>query len=163
MSNTLNPEVVAVLRPDPAGTTLLITVGNVWRRDDGVGPYLASRLGDLAGSCRLLDAADRPENIFDEAAAAAPGKIVILDAADFGGAPGEIRVLAPAEIPEKGLSTHTFPIKLLARLLSQDTGATVHFVGLQPQNVSLGEGLSEPVRLAADTLVAHLRKEFGHA
>lgn len=154
MSNSLSPEVRAVLGPVPAGLTLLITVGNAWRFDDGVGPYLAKRLAAVEGGYRLLDAGDRPEDILEEATAAAPAKVIILDAADFGGQPGEVRVITPDRIPNSSLTTHSIPLSVLVGLLARDTRAPILLIGIQPKSVALGEGLSEPVRLAAEALAA---------
>ncbi len=162
MSSSLSPEVQGGLRPVPAGPTLLITVGNAWRFDDGVGPYLARRLAGVGGGYVLLDAGDRPEDVLDAAAAVAPAKVVVLDAADFGGAPGEVRIIPPERVPGSTLTTHSIPLSVLAGILARDTRAPVLFVGIQPQSVALGEGLSEPVRAAAEAVAACI-EEGAHA
>ncbi len=44
--------------------TLLITMGNSLRSDDGVGPYIAERLEGLSG-IQIEDAGNRPERSID--------------------------------------------------------------------------------------------------
>ncbi|MBI4711464.1 MAG: hydrogenase maturation protease, partial [Candidatus Omnitrophica bacterium] len=85
MSNSLTGDVLAVLNSG-SGTSLFLTVGNLFRSDDGVGPYLASRLAGLP--VRVVDAGHTPENIIDQVIGLKPSRIIILDAADFGGRTG---------------------------------------------------------------------------
>jgi len=158
MSNLLTDKVKQALIPEPEGTTLIITVGNTLRSDDGVGPFIASRLSRIKEGYQLMDVGDRPEDCLDEALATRPVKTVMIDAADFGGQPGEIRVIPRELIPETTLSTHTFPLPVIAALLEEDTGSRVLFIGIQPVRVTLGEGLSSPVRAAAGEIIQFLDK-----
>jgi hydrogenase maturation protease HycI len=157
MSVSLTADVRQALAPAAGGPTVLILVGNSLRSDDGVGSYLAKRLGSEAGGCRVLDAADRPENILLAAAALRPAKTVIIDAADFGGVPGEVRLIPRDRIPENTLTTHAFPLPVVAHILERDCGGEVLFLGIQPRTTALGEGLSPDVRVAADAIVAEVQ------
>jgi hydrogenase 3 maturation protease len=157
MSNSLTGDVLAVLSSGP-GSPLFLTVGNSFRSDDGVGPYLASRLAALP--VRVVDAGYTPENIIDEVTGLKPSQIVILDAADFGGKPGEVRVIPEEAIPETTLTTHMVPMNVVSKLLTEGTGAKAVFIGIQPKTVALGEGLSPEVRQAADEIVAAVLKNF---
>ncbi len=154
---------LSVLRPAPAGTTLLITIGNTLRADDGVGPYIASALGSGIPGYAIQDAGEHPENALEPAVAARPAKVVMIDAADFGGRPGEARVLDRESLPQHSLSTHTFPLPVIAGLLERDTGAEVYFLGIQPRVVDLGEALSPAVRRTADRIVDYVRKAANRA
>lgn len=151
-------EVQEALRPASCGqTTLIITVGNTLRSDDGVGPYIASQFQTADPSLVLLDAGDRPENILDQAIGLKPAKVIIVDAADFGGRAGEARVIPEELIPQATLSTHTFPLPVISKILARDTGAQVLFLGIQPKNVGLKEGLSEEVRKTAREIILCMR------
>jgi hydrogenase 3 maturation protease len=90
MSNLLNEEVLSALRPE--GRTVMITIGNSLRADDGVGPFIGRRIADQKDFL-VLNALMNPEDIVEDAIAYRPGKIVVIDAADFGGSPGEIRTI----------------------------------------------------------------------
>ena len=149
----LTAEVKEALLPKDLGTTLIITVGNPLRSDDGVGPYIAKNCLRLKPGLVLLDAGDKPENIIDEAVRQLPKKAVIIDAAIFGGQVGEARLIANDQIPQTTLSTHTFPLPVIAKMVEEDTKAKVLFIGIQPAKIDLGEGLTEPVKKTADEII----------
>lgn len=163
MSSLLTDEVKRALVPGSGGLTLIVTVGNSLRGDDGVGPYIASRVTNPKPGLHILDAADRPEDCIDAAIAFHPAKTVILDAADFGGKPGEIRIIPQEAIPDSTLSTHTFPLKIITKILEQETGSSVFFIGIQPENVFWGEGLSESVLRTAEEIILFLTRSKAYA
>ncbi|MDQ7821458.1 MAG: hydrogenase maturation protease [Candidatus Eremiobacteraeota bacterium] len=152
----MTADIREALRPDPSHPVTIITVGNSLRGDDGVGPYIASRLPPLGEGFFVLDAGQQPERIFYEAAGRPAPRAVILDAADFGGHAGEMRLFSIEEIPATTLSTHTFPLPVLASLLQKDCGSAVIFLGIQAVTFTMGEGLTVEVQRAADALVAFL-------
>ncbi len=138
---------------------LIITIGNSYRSDDGVGPYIARQINKYKKDFTILNAEDQPENIIDEATRLKPGKIVIIDAADFGGMPGEIRLIEKKDIPDTSLSTHSFSPNILAAIIEEDTGADVLFLGIQPESIRFGEGISKPVKEAAKRIIFYLEKK----
>jgi hydrogenase 3 maturation protease len=152
MLNLLTAEIEELLKPDSEGVTLIITVGNPLRSDDGAGPYIAGKINCSRTDLILLNVEDKPERALDKAVAANPQKTVIIDAADFGGGIGEIKIIDAEHIPETALSTHMFPLKVIARILQEDTGSKVFFLGIQPGKTHLGQGLSGPVRDSADRI-----------
>ncbi len=146
------PEITRLFDPPAAGALVVITVGNTLRSDDGVGPFIAAAASPRRGMA-ILNAGETPEDIIEEATAHQPGRVVIIDAADFGGRGGEIRLLPEAAMVSHTLSTHRFPLPAIARILAMDTGAAIHFVGIQPVSTAFGEGLSPQVRKAATELI----------
>lgn len=132
---------------------LFITIGNELRGDDGVGPYIGGLLAGIAGEFSLINGGQRPENVIDEAIEAGPEHTFIIDAANFGGQPGECRLLEPQLINQSTLSTHTFPLPVLASIIKEDTGSEIYFLGIQSSTMQLGEGLSPPVKTTAHKLV----------
>ncbi len=157
MSSLLTDKVQEALLPAPNGATLFIFVGNTLRGDDGAGPYIFERLsGATENRIRLMNVADRPEDCIDDAVAAAPAKTVIIDAADFGGAAGEARVIPHEFIPNTTLSTHTFPLKVIAGILKEDTGSDVFFIGIQSKDLSWSEELTPEVKNTANAIAAFI-------
>lgn len=134
------------------GTTLVITVGNSLRGDDGVGPYIACNIGLPSGNLSVIDAGERPEGILDRISDIKPKTTVIIDAADFGGSAGEIRLIPEDKVSNATLSTHRFPLAAIGMLIAADTGSEVHYLGIQPAEHGFGQGLSPEVRKAADTI-----------
>ena len=142
-----------IFRRKEYGTTLLITVGNTLRGDDGVGPYIARNVPSPKEHIIILDAGERPESIVNRAAELRPARTIIIDAADFGGKPGEVRLLSEDDIPQSSLSTHAFPLGVIARLLAMDAGSEILFLGIQPESVEWKEMPSLPVRETAHEII----------
>jgi hydrogenase 3 maturation protease len=152
----LTADVIELLKPESSGTLLVITVGNLLRSDDGVGPYIAEQAKRPKNGIIILDAGERPEDIVGKAIEIRPKRVVIIDAADFAGEPGEVRAIPDEFMPENPLSTHRFPLRVISRLVTEDTGARVDFICIQPESVGFGEGLSDTVRSSAEEIVMML-------
>jgi hydrogenase 3 maturation protease len=152
----LTADVIELLKTESSGTLLVITVGNLLRSDDGVGPYIAEQAKTPRNGIIILDAGERPEDIAWQAIEVGPGRVVIIDAADFAGEPGEVRAIPEEFMPENPISTHRFPLRVISRLVTEDTGARVDFICIQPESVGFGEGLSDTVRSSAEEIVMML-------
>src|SRR5665648_58985 len=150
----LTAELKDILTPPEKGKLLVITVGNSLRTDDGVGIYIAKQIKKCKENIIILNADSKPENIIHKAVQIKPQKVVIIDAADFGGRAGEIRLIKNTCIQNISLSTHSFSLNIIARIIEEDTGADVSFLGIQPRSVRLGEGLSKSVRKAAERIIS---------
>ena len=139
------------------GTTLIIAVGNTLRHDDGVGPYIAEQLRnskfEVLDNVQIINVEEKPERAIDEAARVKPAKTIIIDAADFGGKVGEVRIIDIEDIPATTLSTHTFPLPIIAKIIEEDSKAPVYFLGVQPARMDLGEGLSCEVLKTAEEVI----------
>ncbi|POZ60843.1 hydrogenase maturation peptidase HycI [Chromobacterium alticapitis] len=139
---------------------LILAVGNSMMGDDGAGPMLADLMKQkpLAG-WEVEDGGSAPENAAHRIAARAPRRVVLVDAADMGLAPGEIRRVPPEALAEMFImSTHDLPLSFLMERLAQ-TAQQVEFVGIQPDLVAFYCPMTEPVRQAVDTLYAALRDD----
>lgn len=164
MSNSLTADIQEILLPSAAGRTLYITLGNDMRGDDGIGPYIGSQCPPLSENQSMINAGEHPENIIDEVIKMAPSKIVFIDAADFGQAPGTIASIPLEALPEHTLSTHRFPIAVLANLIMQDCQAEVIFIGIQLAQVNFNAPLTPMVLRAGQDILASIQKgEQGHA
>ncbi|MGQ9678274.1 MAG: hydrogenase 3 maturation endopeptidase HyCI [bacterium] len=139
--------------------TIVVGVGNRWRRDDGVGCRVATLLQEQG--LEVIDAEMVPENFLEVIIRDKPARVLFVDACDFGGTPGEFRIFTIEELEGlkfSGFSTHTLPLKLLAELINTGCGAQVWFLGIQPDDIAVGEGLSHPVESALPQIVDFLRK-----
>ncbi|HNV86279.1 MAG TPA: hydrogenase 3 maturation endopeptidase HyCI [Candidatus Omnitrophota bacterium] len=158
MSNSLTAEILEVLklRPDQ---DLIITAGNSFRKDDGVGPYLSQKLSKLP-QIRILHGGDTPENIMEEAIAMKPSRVLVFDAADFGGRAGETRIIPEHSIPQTAYSTHSIPLNVITGIIAGEAHAEVIFIGIQPRSVEFGEGLSAEVKWTADAIAEAVLRQF---
>ena len=158
MSNSLTADIVKALKPHPS-INLIITAGNSFRSDDGVGTYLAAHLNS-SGRLKIIDAKDTPENIVDQAIKLNPDNIVVIDAADFGGYPGEAKIISQENISEVTLSTHMIPLNVVIKIITKDTKSEVAFIGIQPKTISFGEGLSDEVKKTADVIIETIKSSY---
>ncbi len=157
MSNLSTAELQETLKPKP-GLNCLITAGNSFRSDDGLGPYIASRLKNFS-DLEVFNAGDRPEDIIDEVISKKPSHMTVIDAANFGGAPGEIMTIPEDRLAETSLSTHRIPLNVITKVIQSEIETQVTFLGVQPKEVGLGEGLSKEVKETADQIINAIKKE----
>ena len=141
------------------GFNIIVTIGNSLRGDDGAGPYIASMLR-ASQQTAVFDAGTTPENYVEKMIDLKPSYILFIDAADFGGAAGEVRRIGKDEIQDYALSTHAFPLRAIWEIIEQSIPAEVGIIGIQPLDVSFKEELSKEVRLAAEEIVDVLHLQF---
>jgi len=132
---------------------VLLGVGNRLSRDDGAGPALAER---LAGSEWIaVDCGTSLENAAGIVSRERPDLLVIADAARMGLPPGTARRL-PASAADRMLaSTHGLPISFFLERLGSAARRT-EVLGIEPADLSFGEGLSPVVASAVASLAALL-------
>lgn len=128
----------------------LLGIGNRLAQDDGVGPWVAQRM-DMIG-WDVYQAGSTPENIVGRIVQSAPNTLVVVDAADLGLPPGSFRRLPSDAAPSMLSSTHGLPLPFLLSLIQQGVGELV-VIGIQPQSIQPGEGLTSKVHAAAEELV----------
>lgn len=128
----------------------LLGIGNRLAQDDGVGPWVAQRMGMLGWDA--YQAGPTPENIVGKIIERAPDILVVVDAAELGLPPGSLRRLPWRAVPSMLSSTHGLPLPFLLSLIQQGVEELV-LIGIQPELIQPGEGLTSKVRAAADELV----------
>lgn len=108
-------------------------IGNILNGDDGIGPWVAQNF--LHENWKTIDCGTIPENFTGSLIKWKPDLVVLVDAADMGLPPGEIRRIPPEMISALHLSTHSLPLSLLMNYL-QDTIKKMVLVGIQPKRYS---------------------------
>jgi len=137
------------------GRVCILGFGNRLWRDDGVGSCIAEALQN----CPNLDSIDGgfvPENHLEVVVGKNPDTILMIDAADFGGTPGETRLLQPGDVALAGISTHAGSPQMLGKYLEARTGARVALLAIQPKDTSEGNELSPEVSATLKDLVGKL-------
>ena len=132
--------------------TLVLGVGNPFRRDDGIGPAVISRLKSewrlRESKVDLLDGGTDGLSLIDYIEGYE--KVLVVDAVDMGMAPGEVRVFSPEEakltIKADTLSTHGFGLaEVIALMEKLEMKTDMHIIGIQAKDVNFGEGMSPEV------------------
>jgi hydrogenase 3 maturation protease len=83
-----------------------------------------------------------------------------VDAVDFGGRPGQIRVCTPDEIHAFTFSTHALSLHLSIDLIRREKNVEVRVIGIQAGRMKLGAPLSPAVQEAVETLADTLTLLF---
>jgi hydrogenase 3 maturation protease len=130
---------------------VILGIGNTLKGDDAAGPLVCERLSSR-GLAKVIDAGAVPENYIGPVLKASPDVLFIVDAVDFGGHPGQIRVLAPEQIHELAFSTHALSLHLSIDLIRRERKLEVYVIGVQVATTKLGDCVSSPVRKAVETL-----------
>lgn len=139
------------------GKLAVIGIGNEMKGDDGVGINVAERL-KKDKKCEILIGGTTPENLTGTIKKIKPSHILIIDAADMGLKPGEMKVLDPGNISGVGFSTHSFSISTFSDYLKRETGAKTAILGIQPKSIELGGGISDEVARSADAALVMLER-----
>jgi len=141
------------------GTAVLMGIGNRWRGDDAAGPEVIARLaGRVAARC--IDAGDAPERHLGEVAEGAPDTILLVDAVDFGGCPGEVALFELEDLPSRLGTTHDVPLSVIMRYLRAMAEADVLLLGIQPETTGFGATMSaavdDAIRVLTEMFLAQL-------
>jgi len=135
------------------GKVVIMGIGNTLRSDDGIGSILATRIQDKVPYI-VYDGSSSPENYLGKIIKDKPDTILLIDAVDFGGASGEIRLLEGEDIQTVNFfSTHDASISLAISYLKNSLKAVGIFIlAIQPKVLAFGDKLSPEIAEALDKL-----------
>ncbi|MBD3367395.1 MAG: hydrogenase maturation protease [Candidatus Eisenbacteria bacterium] len=136
---------------------VVLGVGNDLRGDDAAGSLVARALIERCPD-RAFDGGQAPENYLGPLRRAGAETVLLVDAADFGGAPGEIRFLNPDDVESAGIATHGAPLGMLMRALSDELGVATMLLAVQAGQTRLGAPMSDEVRAACDEIIEGLSR-----
>lgn len=141
---------------------VIIGVGNPLRGDDSLGLEIVENIrGRVPRNVRVIYGGPAPENFIGKIRRFKPSHVLIIDAALFGGEPGEAKLIPPEQIPSEVISTHAMPLSLLISLIQKETNAKVILLGVEPKNLGLGEGMSWEVKDAIEKYARALINVIG--
>lgn len=127
------------------GKVVILGIGNSLRGDDAVGSLFAQHIKGKA-PYSVYDAGESPENYLGKIEKENPDNIIIVDAADFGGKPGEFMVAEADDIKTTNLfSTHNASISLTINYLQNNLKADIIILIIQPKSIAFGENLSPEI------------------
>ena len=141
------------------GRVVVVGVGDVAHGDDGVGPMVIELLAD-AGLDFAINSGSSPELDTWKIRELEPTNVVFVDAVDFGGSPGNVAVLEPAELQESAFDTHKAPLRLTMEYLEKELGVKCFLVAIQPDDVRPGARMCEEVKYAAASVAGTLRQRL---
>ena len=134
-------------------------VGHELRGDDAFGPMVARQLAaNSPPTALVLDTGSAPENFTGVVRRHKPEVLLVLDAADFGGRVGELRLLKAEAVSTGGFFTHAASLRLLFDYLRAECGTEGVVLAVQAGTVEFSGPMSTPVAEAAGRAAALLTR-----
>jgi hydrogenase 3 maturation protease len=136
----------------------LVGVGNPIKGDDSAGVYVASQLRRRYGANPnkhvhiTIECA--PERIFSNLSKKTAKRneaILIIDSVEANLDPGSIIFASLVDTRYGFFATHNIPPRIFSDFLPSHSNIFV--IGIQPENLEIGEGLSSTVRTSADRII----------
>lgn len=138
---------------------IILGVGNELKSDDGAGPYVIDRLGDVSSeNVILIDAQTVPENFTGKIRKEQPSHLVIVDACLMDEEPGTVKIVNRDDFNNIGISTHSMSLSYFVKYLEQDNSFNVIFIGIEPELMEFANALTPKVKEGADNLVEIIRE-----
>ena len=144
-------QIFGQLRKLSSSKTLILGIGQLLKGDDGAGPFICKELSGKI-SAELINAGSVPENYIQPIIKKTPKNLLIVDAVDFGGEPGTIKIFNPEQLNSMVFSTHTLSPHLFIDMIRREISVEVFLLGIQPAQIELGQPLSKPVEGAVRQL-----------
>jgi len=128
---------------------LVLGVGNDMKGDDALGRYVIDRLKTK----NKLFCGEMPENFISRIKSLKPDAVLIVDAVDFQGKPGEIAFTDAKRLKSASTTTHSLSFSLMSKLLP-DTD--MFLIGVQPLSLGFGKLMSLKAKEGAENIIATL-------
>jgi hydrogenase 3 maturation protease len=156
---TLLREEIAELVSDGS---VIVGIGNSLRGDDGAGPSLIQNISDKIGAI-CITVGSVPENYIEKIISFRPQTVLFVDAADFYGTPGEIRIFDPNVVTSSICSTHAGSLRMIAAYIKMRIQATTRIIAIQAVQTEFNTAMSGEVQQAVDLLTAIFFQVSPHA
>jgi hydrogenase 3 maturation protease len=133
---------------------LFVGIGNVLKRDDGVGVYISQRIrkSDFINN---LTVEVGIENYIGKINSLNPELLILIDCMYLGLSPGSFRIINIDRLHDQTYNTHNISLNRLGDFFNMP----VWVLGIQPLDISFGEALSQPVKEAADKILEIINNE----
>jgi hydrogenase 3 maturation protease len=133
------------------GKVTIVGIGNVLKGDDGLGPILSERLKTVL-DIPCINVGSAPENYIGKIAGESPDTVLFIDATHLDRPPGTFEILNSNELRHMGFSTHDISPGFYIEMLESQIPGRIFLLGIQPEQTTLGTGLSPTVSKTLDLL-----------
>jgi hydrogenase 3 maturation protease len=127
-------------------------VGSELRGDDAAGLLVAEHLEEILPASlgrgkewKVFLGGTAPENFTGVIKGFNPSHVVIIDSADMRGKAGEVRIIDPQQLSGITFCTHQLPLNIMVDYMRESLQCEVTIIGIQPQSLAFGEGISQQV------------------
>ncbi|NSW94468.1 MAG: hydrogenase maturation protease [Bacteroidales bacterium] len=127
---------------------LFVGVGNLLKQDDGVGPYITSRIV-ASDNIDALTVETGLENYIGKINSLNPDILVIVDCMNLNSRAGTYKLLALNQIQDLTFNTHNISLRHLSEFFEMP----VFILGIQPEKIAFGENISYLVKNEANKII----------
>ncbi len=143
---------------------VILGIGNPLKGDDALGLKILRKLrGKVPRSVKIIEGGIAPENFIGKIGKIRPSHVLLIDAALFGGKPGEAKMISIENIPSVTISTHVMPLYMVAGLIKEETGAKTVLLGMQPKNLNLGGEISREIKESIEKIAKTIIEAINRA
>jgi hydrogenase 3 maturation protease len=149
-------------RLDKAEKIAILGIGSELRADDIAGILVAQQIEKSLAArtphaeLKIFIGATAPENLTGEIKKFAPDHLIIIDAAELGLKPGEIKIMDPGEIGGITFCTHSLPLSVMIDYLLDSFKFNITVIGIQPKTLTVNAEPSEEILMAVEFLAKSL-------
>jgi len=145
----------------------IIGIGNPLRKDDGVGIILLEKLIEnkkkLPKDIEYIDSGTSGMRLLHQFALF--DVVFVIDAVDFNGTPGELRLFKPEDVVNQkynlSISTHDIDFLKIVELSKKLKEKPEIFIfGIQPRDTNFGKGLSAELQQKINSILNSLISEL---
>jgi len=127
---------------------LFVGIGNLLKKDDGVGVYISSRIRKKS-NIEALTVEVSLENYIGKINSIDPDILVLVDCVEMGSAPGTYKLMSISKINDLTFNTHNISLKRLSDFFKMP----VYLLGIQPEKIDFGENISYLVKEEAEKII----------
>jgi len=127
---------------------LFVGIGNVLKRDDGVGVYISSKINNTS-SLSALTVEVSLENYIGKINSSNPDILILIDCTDLKSKPGAHKLIAINKLHDLTFSTHNISLRRLSEFFKMP----VYLLGIQPEKINFGENISLIVKKKANKII----------
>jgi len=127
---------------------LFVGIGNLLKKDDGVGVYISSRIRKKS-NIEALTVEVSLENYIGKINRIDPDILVLIDCVEMGSAQGTYKLMSVSHIDDLTFNTHNISLKRLSEFFKMP----VYLLGIQPEKIDFGENMSCIVKEEANKII----------
>lgn len=135
----------------------VIGIGNPLKKDDNIGNIIIEKLCKEIKDKNFvfIKAYLTPENYLSLLKKEKPKNVYIIDAVEFKGAVGEVKVFNLNEINQSRVTTHNIPIAIYQDYFPN---SIIKLIGIKVKDVSFGEELSKEIKDKFDIIIKEVKR-----
>ena len=127
---------------------LFVGIGNLLKKDDGVGVYISSGISNKP-NIEALTVEVSLENYIGKINRIDPDILVLIDCMEMGSVPGTSKLMSVSKLDDLTFNTHNISLKRLSEFFKMP----VYLLGIQPEKIDFGENMSYLVREEAEKII----------